>query len=175
MKYSILNTQYTIRDAIRSTLYASKLILCRQSSAFCTLSTVNCHLSTVLFPLHLSRSLYKSAPFMQNKPNFRKARMNVSSFITKDYRKNDAFAVQKNKPNQTQFPQRDTQYAIRDTKYKPNQTQSFTPLFRVLYTLRGPAPVFTPKTNITPEKQPQKILFPPKKSIFTQNKLTQHF
>jgi len=25
--------------------------------------------------------------------------MNVNSFITKDYRKNDAFAVQKNKPN----------------------------------------------------------------------------
>ncbi len=38
-------------------------------------------------------------PFMQNKPNFQKAKMNVNSFITKDYRKNDAFAVQKNKPN----------------------------------------------------------------------------
>ena len=37
--------------------------------------------------------------FMQNKANFRKAQMNVNSFITKDYRKNDAFAVQKNKPN----------------------------------------------------------------------------
>jgi hypothetical protein len=36
---------------------------------------------------------------MQNKANFRKAQMNVNSFITKDYRKNDAFAVQKNKPN----------------------------------------------------------------------------
>jgi len=31
--------------------------------------------------------------------NFRKAQMNVNSFITKDYRKSDAFAVQKNKPN----------------------------------------------------------------------------
>ncbi len=36
---------------------------------------------------------------MQNKANFRKAQMNVNSFITKDYRKNDAFAVQKNKAN----------------------------------------------------------------------------
>ncbi len=36
---------------------------------------------------------------MQNKANFRKAQMNVNSFIKKDYRKNDAFAVQKNKPN----------------------------------------------------------------------------
>jgi len=35
----------------------------------------------------------------QNKPNFRKNQMNVNSLITKDYRKNDVFAVQKNKPN----------------------------------------------------------------------------
>ncbi len=34
----------------------------------------------------------------QYKANFRKAKMNVNSLITKDYRKNDAFAVQKNKP-----------------------------------------------------------------------------
>jgi len=56
-----------------------------------------------------------------NKPNFRRAQMNVNLLITKDYRKKDDFAVQKNKPNQTQF---------------------FTPLIRVLYTLRGPAPNF---------------------------------
>jgi len=97
--------------------------------------------TTVKSPLQID-------PFMQNKANFRKAQMNVNSFITKDYRKKDDFAVQKNKPNtnpnkantkpikankmpkQTQYkpntnpiPQRDTQYAIRDTRYKPNQTQ----------------------------------------------------
>ncbi|MHC4104097.1 MAG: hypothetical protein ACYSR9_04095, partial [Planctomycetota bacterium] len=38
-------------------------------------------------------------PFLQNKANFRKAQMTVNSYITKDYRKYDAFAVQKNKPN----------------------------------------------------------------------------
>ncbi len=32
-----------------------------------------------------------------NKANFQKAKMNVNSLITKDYRKNDAFAVRKNK------------------------------------------------------------------------------
>ncbi len=37
------------------------------------------------------------------KPNFRRARMNINSLITKDYRKKDDFAVRKNKPNQTQF------------------------------------------------------------------------
>ncbi len=33
------------------------------------------------------------------KPNFKKAKMNVNSLITKDYRKKDDFAVQKYKPN----------------------------------------------------------------------------
>jgi len=33
------------------------------------------------------------------KANLRKAKMNVNSLITKDYRKKDDFAVQKNKPN----------------------------------------------------------------------------
>jgi len=33
------------------------------------------------------------------KPNFRKAKMNVNSLITKGYIKNDDFAVRKNKPN----------------------------------------------------------------------------
>ena len=31
--------------------------------------------------------------------NLRKAQMNINSIITKDYRKYDDFAVQKNKPN----------------------------------------------------------------------------
>jgi len=34
-----------------------------------------------------------------NKPNFRKAKMNVNSLITKDYRKKDDFTVRINKPN----------------------------------------------------------------------------
>ncbi len=36
---------------------------------------------------------------MQNKANLPDAQMNVNSFTKKDYRKNDAFAVQKNKAN----------------------------------------------------------------------------
>jgi len=35
----------------------------------------------------------------QFKPNLQKAQMNANVFITKDYRKKDDFAVQKNKPN----------------------------------------------------------------------------
>ena len=35
--------------------------------------------------LHLSRTLYKSATFMQNKPNFRKSQMNVNICTREDY------------------------------------------------------------------------------------------
>jgi len=34
-----------------------------------------------------------------NKPNLRKAKMNINSLITKDYRKKDDFVVRINKPN----------------------------------------------------------------------------
>jgi len=34
-----------------------------------------------------------------NKPNFKNAKMNVNSLITKDYRKKDDFVVRINKPN----------------------------------------------------------------------------
>ncbi len=34
----------------------------------------------------------------QFKPNFKRAKMNINSIITKDYRKKDDFAVRKNKP-----------------------------------------------------------------------------
>ena len=53
-------------------------------------STTNNHLSIInnhlaFCPLHLSRTLYKSAHFMQNKPNFHRSQMNVNSLLTKDY------------------------------------------------------------------------------------------
>jgi hypothetical protein len=40
---------------------------------------------------------------MQNKPNFSRAEMNVTAFITKDYENLRLFRHGKNKPNQTQF------------------------------------------------------------------------
>ena len=39
----------------------------------------------------------------QNKPNFRKAKMNVNFFSEKDYKNELCRKLQKNKPNQTQF------------------------------------------------------------------------
>jgi len=71
----------------------------RPSSIFNRLSSVFCSLSSVLGPLHLSRVLYKSPLFMQNKPNFRKDKMNLSYLYTKEYKNFIPLAGQKNKPN----------------------------------------------------------------------------
>jgi len=69
--------------------------------------------------------------------NLRKAKMNVNSLITKDYRKNDDFAVRKNKPNSNPISQRvkmnanlyviedyENKTSFRPPKNKPNQSLS---------------------------------------------------
>ncbi len=60
------------------------------------------HFSSLFTPSHLyiCRELSTNQLlFMQNKPNFKDAQMNVNSIITKDYRKKDDFLVRINKPN----------------------------------------------------------------------------
>jgi len=52
--------------------------------------------------LHLSRTLYKSALFMQNKPNFLNTQINVSSFLAKHYEDHRFRTRCQNKPNQPQ-------------------------------------------------------------------------
>jgi len=42
-------------------------------------------------------------PFMQNKANFQKSQMNVTSFITKHYENINDWTLGENKPNQSQF------------------------------------------------------------------------
>jgi len=76
-------TQYAIRDTQYSHL----------SSVFRILSSVFCA------PLHLSRVLYKSTLFMQNKPNLLDAQMNVSSILTTDYENKSDRTLGENKPN----------------------------------------------------------------------------
>ena len=49
--------------------------------------------------LHLSRVLYKSHLFMQNKANFRKARMKLSFYLTRDYENIANWTLGENKPN----------------------------------------------------------------------------
>ncbi len=49
--------------------------------------------------LHLSRILYKSPLFMQNKPNVKDAQINVNSYMKSNYEKLDIWLSGKNKPN----------------------------------------------------------------------------
>ena len=65
------------------------------------LSIINNHLAFA--PLHLSRTLYKSTLFMQNKPNFQKSQMNVSIYLQMAYENKHNWTLSENKPNQTQF------------------------------------------------------------------------
>ncbi len=53
--------------------------------------------------LHLSRVLYKSTLFMQNKPNLRKVKMNLNFYPTKDYEKTGLSDKGKTNPIQTQY------------------------------------------------------------------------
>jgi len=60
--------------------------------------------------LHLSRTLYKSTLFIQNKPNLLDAQMNVSIYYTKGYKNFIPLAGYKNKPNSNPI----------QSQYKPN-------------------------------------------------------
>ncbi|MFH1884190.1 MAG: hypothetical protein ABIL62_15950, partial [Planctomycetota bacterium] len=53
-------------------IYVSESSNCYLSSVICRLSSVVYRLSTVLAPLHLSRILYKSAPFYAKQTQFPK-------------------------------------------------------------------------------------------------------
>ena len=72
----------------------------------------------------------------QFKPNFRKAKMNVSLYVLEDYRKKDDFAVRKNKPNSNPIFEKtkmsanvfvtkdyENETAFRLQKNKPKQSQ----------------------------------------------------
>jgi len=65
---------------------------------------------------------------MQNKPNFRKAEMNVSSILTKDYENVPLRRRRENKPNSNPIKANKTQnkpnFKPIQTQYKPNQSQS---------------------------------------------------
>ena len=74
-------------------------VVCRLVSGVCC-----CPSTIVENPLQIG-------PIMQNKPNFRKAKMNITSIVTKDYENQPLRRLPENKPNQTQsqnpiYPQR---------------------------------------------------------------------
>jgi hypothetical protein len=71
-----------------------KLIIIRLSSVLCRLSSVLCPRPSTIVENPLQIDL-----FMQNKPNFRKAKMSLSCFNTNDYQNFIPLAGYKNKPN----------------------------------------------------------------------------
>ncbi len=74
---------------------------CHLSSVFCRLSSVVCRLSSALY-ICRERSTNQLL-FMQNKPNYKDAQMNVNTLITMDYENISDWTLGENKPNQTQF------------------------------------------------------------------------
>jgi hypothetical protein len=71
---------------------------------------------------------------MQNKPNFRKAKMNLNFYPTKDYEKTGLSDKGKTNPIQTQSNPIQTQSKPIQSQYKPNQTQpvvSLSNLFQI--------------------------------------------
>ena len=71
--------------------------------------------------LHLSRTLYKSPLFMQNEPNFQKAKMNIRPFATKTYANIRLLGRRKNKPNSNPIKANLTQF---QSKTNPIRTQT---------------------------------------------------
>ncbi len=92
----------TMNYELPTTCYANRLY----SPACQTIMTRELIRITAIVALHLSRVLYKSTLFMQNKPNFRKAKMNASSAITMNYEQLTMNYANKNKPNSNPIAER---------------------------------------------------------------------
>ena len=60
---------------------------------------------------------------MQNKANLPDAQMNVNSILSKDYDKNDLFAVRENKANSKPNKPNQSQFKANSKPNKPNQSQ----------------------------------------------------
>ncbi len=86
----------------------------------------------------------------QSNPISERVKLMQSVYSQRIMKKNAAKGYEKTKPKQTQFLQRPKMNAnlftkkdyenfipLAGQKNKPNQSQSFAPLFRVIYTLRG--------------------------------------
>ncbi len=100
----------------------------------------------IFIPLAGQKNKPNSNP---NKPNLQKAKMNINSIITKDYRKKDDFEVRINKPNSNPISEKAkmnvTLYIIKEyedeprlqgpekqSQFKPNlETTTWLSFFRI--------------------------------------------
>ncbi len=123
---------------------------------------------TILAPLHLSRVLYKSTLFMQNKPNFQNAQMNVNTVLTKHYEKTGLSDKGKTNPIQTQFKANTNPIP---EKPKMNVTSILTKDYEneTAFRLRQNKPKTNPKqTQSNPIAKAKKPPIPPPKSGYFQ-------
>jgi hypothetical protein len=97
------------------------------------ISNESTYLRAYKAPLQLSIILYKSALFMQNKPNFKKSLMNATICPTGNYENNPALRLRQNKANfkigkiniNPIMKRNYEDYCLRTPpENKPNQTQS---------------------------------------------------
>lgn len=77
-------------------IYFSSPLYAVRYTSFCPLSSIVLHLSSILY---ICRNSLQIAPFMQNKLNFRKVKMNVRDFLTVGYDNKTLGERGKNKPN----------------------------------------------------------------------------
>ncbi len=75
-------------------------------------------------PLHLSRELYKSTFFMQNKAKLQNTKMNITAYRTKDSEDFRTFSRRKNKAKQSQnkpnFEPKLALFSSNEPNFKPN-------------------------------------------------------
>ncbi len=90
---------------------------------FQRVATVICLLTSdlCLLPSTLVESALQIRPFMQNKANFRKSQMNVTSLITVAYENKSNWTLGENKPNSNPIKANQTQ---NKAKTNPIQTQT---------------------------------------------------
>ncbi len=107
---------------------APKIELCSTLSLSKGLPCVAfCEAGSSLGPLHLSRTLYKSTLFMQNKPNLVRRRRIANSVYTRNYKIFIPLAGYKNKPKQSQFKKGQNEYKLNYNKGLQKKRQFFGP------------------------------------------------
>ncbi len=117
MNYEPFNTKYTIRNTrqprlSRRSLWRSRILYtCRESSTNHLLfmqNKPNLVRRRRIANLYNTKDYENKCPWRVRKnkpnsnpikPNLKRAQMNINSFLTKGYRKNDDFVVRINKPN----------------------------------------------------------------------------
>ena len=124
-------------------------------------------------PLHLSRTLYKSNLFMQNKANLQNDKMNVTAYLTKSSENFMLFGSRKNKANQSQNKANFQHANMNVTPLLKNYYENLQ-LYRCSENKPNSKPIQTQFWNSLRLQKQQNLHFWPKNKDYTQN-LPQRF